>query len=311
MRTSYQRQWQLRAIPLCTALLLWAGGCHEITATLSPHPVHPQAEAAVGRLLSSDQMLAQEGRNEVVILGPGALPELKRQMISSQQVDRVRIVEVAAGIGAPEPLVLQILQKGASDENDSVRRAVAFHAGGFPQLAEQLGPTLLLLAHDSSPAVRAAALSSLATYGGGDGGTVQLPAAELIELTRDPSIFVAAGAASLAVRHPDPTVTLAAREALPRLLKSIKDPQAAHRAAVLIAIGKYGQGAEDAVPTLRTAMARERVPQVKLQAAIALARINTPPARKAALPVLKTFATDADQRLSSAAQSALLTVQTE
>jgi HEAT repeat protein len=299
MRISYLFRNLGRALLVLTLGTVY--GCGALPVSLSRYATHPQAEAAVGRLLSSDLTLVSEAKKELPILGEGTLPALRESMDSATAVGRIRIMETASVIGAPQELVGEILQKGAHDDSADVRQSAAFQAGRFPQLSERLGPVLVTLATDTSPQVRAAALSSLGTYP----GTTQLEAEDLIRLTKDPNIVVAASAASLAIKRTEPRVQVAARDALPKLVGKLRDPTPANRAAILFAIGHYGSLAEPTIPPLKTVLTKDKVPEVRLQAAITLLKINTPASRKAAIPALKAFSRSSDPRLRAAAQSAL------
>jgi HEAT repeat protein len=268
---------------------------------LARYPTHPQAEAAVERLLGSDPTLVREASTEIEILGESAMPVLYRSLDSAAEPARLRILKSAAGIGTPEELLLGIIDKTSRDEAANVRRSTAFYAGQFPQLSAELGPILITLAEDPEPSVRAAALSSL----GGYPSSTQLTADTLVNLVRDPNVIVAASAASLAIRRPEPEVQIAAREALPHLARKIQDPVPAHRAAIIHAIGHYGTSAKPSIPTLKLVLEKDKVPELRLQAAIALMRINTPASRKLAVPALKSFANSKEEHVRVAAQSAL------
>jgi HEAT repeat protein len=246
-------------------------------------------------------ILVNEAKKEIEILGEGALPILSSNMDAANAVGRIRIMESASQIGAPPELVTQILEKGGRDEAPNVRQSAAFHAGHFPQFSDQTGPLLIALANDTHPHVRAAALSSL----GGYPASVQLPVEDLVQLTRDSNVVVAAGAASLAIKRPEPGLQIAARDALPVLVGKLQDPVAANRAAVLFAIGHYGALAEPTVPPLKKTLEKDKIPEVRLQAAITLMKINTPASRKVAVPALKKFSLSSDPKLRVAAQSAL------
>jgi HEAT repeat protein len=302
MRISYS--FRKLGLTLLTFTLGTVSGCTELSVSLSRYPTHPQAEAAVGRLLSSDLTLVNEARKEIPILGEGAMPILRENMETANTVGRTRIMETASVIGAPPELVAEILEKGAHDEAPDVRQNAAFHAGRFPQLADRLGSVLVALATDADPQVRAAALSSLGAYP----GTTQLAVEDLVQLTNDPNIVVAASAASLAIKRTEPRLQIAARDALPKLVGKLQDPAPANRAAILFAIGHYGSLAEPTIPPLKTILTKDKVPEVRLQAAIALVKINTRASRKAAVPALKAFSRSSDPRLRGAAQSALAAI---
>lgn len=299
MGISYQRHTSALSLIISSTVLLT--GCGGLSLTLSRYPTHPQAEAAVERLVGSDPTLVHEASTEIGILGESAMPVLFRSLDSATEPGQLRILNSATSIGSPQELLVGILEKAARDEATNVRRSAAFHAGQFPQLSAELGPLLISLTEDPDPSVRAAALSSL----GGYPSSTQLPEESLVSLVRDPNILVAASAASLAIRRSEPEVQLAAREALPNLASKIQDPIPAHRAAILFAIGHYGTLAKPSIPTLKLVLEKDKVPEVRLQAAIALLRINTPASRKLAVPALRSFAKSKDERLKVAAQSAL------
>lgn len=274
---------------------------------------HPDAAKNTAALMSASNDDILDSQSKVIALGAGAMPELFDQMENAQQRPgkpgpvRVRIVDTAATIGKPAPLLSQILALGLSDKDAAVRQTAAFRAGEFPSLADEIAPYLRKLLRDPVPEVRAATVSSLGSFRPPN----SLSNLELIRSTQDADIIVSAGAAAIAVKRPEPEMQDAAQQALTLLLASLDDPSPASRAAVVFAFGKYGRSAEPVVKPLSIFMLREKVPEVKLQAAMALVRIGTPIAKRAAIPVLKTFAKSKNQSFKLTAAQALKMAEEE
>jgi HEAT repeat protein len=234
-------------------------------------------------------------------MGDGAMPELRDQYEDASEAGKLRIIELASTVGKPAPLLVQVFELASMDKSPAVRQSMAFHAGSFPSLANELAPILAPLLRDPVPEVRAAALSSLGAYP----GTQHLHVREIARLTLDSSVAVASNAAAIAVRRPEMELQNAADQALPRLTAALQDPAPPSRAAAVFALGQYGKKAQAAAPALISLANREKVPEVKLQAAMALIRIGTPSARRTAMNVLRGFSKNKASPLSSTADNAL------
>lgn len=264
-------------------------------------PRHPEAPAAVGRLLSNDQLLQSEARVEILALGEGAMPELRERFEEASPEQRKKIVELVSTIGKPDEVVRDVFIAAGRDPSPAVRQIVAFRAVQYPQLQRELFPTLHALASDSVPEVQAAAISSLGTFS----TLYSLTPQELTELMQNRSPLVVAAAATVALSRPEPSLRDAAQEALPGLVGEIMNPSPLVRAAVIIAIGKYGPSARHAVPPLVGSLSHDPLAEIRLQAAIALMKTKLLSARRVALPALQAFANNPNPALALTAQRVL------
>ena len=280
---------------LCALSTMALFGCATLVAL--QYPTHPQAIPAVQRLTSNDALLVQEARIEIVALGAGAMPELYREMPQASSAAKIRIMEVATKIALPAQMLGVIYERAVQDSDTVVRQSAAFQAARAPQLAETLAPIIRTLLYDRVPDVQAAALTALAGY------PQYLSSQELLAFISDKEIVVAATAASIALKRDDPTLTVAADLALPRLISQLQHPQPRTRSAVISALGQYG--AAPTVPPLITVLKKDKVAEIRMKAAIALLRINTPDARLAALEALKEFSSSDNAALKAVADQYL------
>ena len=282
-------------------LLFTHGGCAVIDSLR--HPRHPQAPQVVSRLVGPDTTLAAEAVTEVKALGPGAMPELRDRMVGADADARIQIIRVATEIRKPPAVLIEILSAGSVDANSRVRLAVALYSTSAKEIEAELLPILQPLMRDDSSEVRATALLTLSSFSAPNA----IPARELVTRTQDTDIRVAATACSLAIASKDPVVRDAATQSLSRLVGALQEPQPATRAAVLYALGQYGPNAVTAGQPVTRLMYREKVPEVKLQAAVALLRFQSPQFTKVALPVLRQFAKSENAALRDTASAALRT----
>lgn len=281
----------------CVALAL---GCAEAVVSLQ-YPTHPQSVPAVSRLLSEDPLLQKEGRVEVLSLGEGATPELLRKMKDASPESRITIVEVATQIGKPPAVVGLIYDVAVRDTHVQVRQSTAFQGARAPQLAPSIIPPLRRLLSDPVPEVRAAAMTTL----GGFKVESALSYEEITTAMRESNPLISATAASIALSRNDTSYSSELRRALPRLVVNLKDPKPATRAAVISAIGMYGEVAAPTVAPLSSVAARDPVPALRIKAAIALTRIGTPEANAAAQQTFEAFATSEDPALKAVADGYL------
>ncbi len=282
-------------------LLAFLSGCTVID--MLQYPRHPQAPQVVNRLLGSDTTLATEAVTEIKALGPGAMPELRDRMRTTEGDTRIQIIKTATELKNPSGLLVDILEMGSTDKNVKVRHAVALYAASAKEIEPQLLPILQPLIGDESPEVRATTLLTLSSFS----IPAAIPPRELVTRTHDNDIRVAATACALAIVSKDPVVRGAASQSLPRLIGALNEPQPATRAAVLYALGQYGPNASAAVQPVIKLLYREKVPEVKLQAALALIRFNAPQSLKHALPVLRQFSKSDVPALRETASAALRT----
>jgi HEAT repeat protein len=122
---------------------------------------------------------------------------------------------------------------------------------------------------------------------------------------RDIDFAVSAQAAAVATKRPEPELQAESQQTLANLLSALEDPSPATRAAIVFAFGQFGKKADAVVQPLSLFMLRETVPEVKLQAALALMRIGTPAAKRTATIALRVFAKSKNPVFKSTAIDAL------
>jgi len=297
---SASRPGALQALALTIVTSLVAASLSACSSILLA-PRHPAATAAVDRLLSGDDTLHAEAKVEIQSLGEGAMPELRERFQSSDGEQRLSIIELATTIGSPDKIAIDILRRGSQDESAAVRRSVAFRSAHLQELYPPLSPILLPLMWDSNPEVQAAAINTLSVFP----TELSMKDSDLESLMRSSSPLVVAAASSTALTRSAPELREAAVEVLPNLVGEMMNPSPLIRAAVIIAIGKYGKTAEPAIPPLAGSLSYDPLPEIQLQAAIALLRIETPAARKIAIPALKSFSKSENSAIATMATQAL------
>ncbi len=287
--------------------LVWSGalGCSTgaLPAVMIPlqYPTHPQAVPAVARLLSDDPVLVEEAKVEVRSLGEGATPEMLRAMSSASSEGKLRLLDSATTIGKPPAVIGQMYLQAVSDQNEKVRLGAAFQAARAPDLAAQTSPALERLLVDSVPEVKAAALKTLALVGDRQALSTQ----KLASFVNDGNALICATAVSIALSRGDSLLEPLLRRALPRLVTQLHNAQPNTRAAVITALGGYGEAAAPTVPPLISVARTDTVPEVRIQAAIALTRIGTPAAREAAHDTFVEFSSSPNPSLKTIAQGFL------
>ena len=264
--------------------------------------MHPQANAATDRLLSDDSLLQAEARTELLTLGEGAMPVLRRRLEKAPSAERLRILEVMSQIGKPQALLIEAFQVGATDSSPEVRKLVAFRAGHIEGHPKELALFLRPLLRDENEQVQAAAISTLGAFEQPD----SLSDTELRSLLESGSHLVVATTAGIAITNTNPVVHEAATAALPQLVGDLASGSPLIRAAAIIAIGKYGPLASPAAGPLVGALSTDPVPLLRLQAALSLMRLKNKAAEAVAIPALQQFAVDPNPALSGPAQRVLL-----
>jgi len=292
-------------IALLTACAVAAVMVFSACARLSLLPRHPEAKGAVDRLLSDDQLLQSEAQVELLALGEGAMPELRARFGEGNPEERKRVVEIVSTIGKPSEVVQDVFVEAGRDSSPAVRQVVAFRAAQFPHLQRELFPTLHSLAFDATPEVQAAAITTLRGFSAAN----SLTADELEQLIQSESPLVVAAAVTAALPRPEQSLKEVTMEALPILVGEIMNPSPLIRAAVIIAIGKYGPAAGPAAPPLAGALAHDQVPEIRLQAALALMKTKMRSARAIALPALQEFAKSPNPALAGPALRVLAAEQ--
>jgi hypothetical protein len=270
-------------------------------AKLSFLPRHPEASGAVDRLLSDDQLLQGEAKVELLALGEGAMPEIRERFDEGSPEERRTMVEIVATIGRPNEVVRDVFIEAGRDSEPQVRQFVAFRSAHFTEIHHDLFPTLRTLAFDTVPEVQAAAITTLSGFSPPD----TLSSEEILRLMRSGAPLVIAAATTMALTRPEPGLQEATRNTLPILVGEMMNPSPLVRAAVIIAIGRYGPAASPAAPPLAGTLAHDPVPEIRLQAALALMRTKMRSAREIALPSLQEFATSPNPALAGPAQRAL------
>lgn len=297
MKKSLSPSRQLSGAVLSTLTILCVG-----CSSLSSYPIHPQANAATDRLLSDDSLLQVEARTELVHLGEGAMPVLRKRIEKTNSAERMRILEVMSQIEKPQTLLIEAFQVGAHDSSPEVRRLVAFRAGHVQGYQQELAAVLHPLLRDKNEQVQAAAITTLGAFE----QPYTLNNIELRSLLESDSPLVVATTAGIAITKTDPSVQEAAKAALPELVGDLASESPLIRAAAIISIGKYGPLASPAAGPLVGALSTDPVPQIRLQAALSLMRLKNKAAEAVAIPALQNFALDPNPALSGPAQRVLL-----
>jgi HEAT repeat protein len=291
----------VRCLPILLSLL---PGCTQLD--LMTLPRHPDAPHAVIRLVECDASALKESERDVISLGERAMPEMFEQLGYVDAQGRLRILDTALMIAKPESILVAILERAATDKDASIRRAVAMKAATLQPPPEQTISTVRLLLYDRDATVRAAALTTL---GGFAPAAETLSSEELVQLSSDPELIVAATASAVAMKRGySAEIKAVANASIPRLTEGLSSSSPTERAMAAYALGRYGRGAESAVRPLTSLTKHSEVPEVRLQAAIALVRIGTGPARRAAIPVLESFIESSDPRMRKAAAASLRAV---
>lgn len=283
-------------------LLVGAWGCTfaKLPTTMLPlqYPTHPQAVPAVSRLLSEDPVLIEEAQVEVRSLGEGATPEMLRAMGSASSEGKLRLLEAATSIGKPPAVIGRMYELAVRDPDKKIRLAAAFQAGRDPVLARQISPAIERLLADPIPEVKAAGLNSLANLD----DRKALSSEKLAHFINDNNALICATAVSISLARADPLLEPLLRRTLPRLVTQLHNPQPATRAAVITALGQYGNAAAPTVPPLISVAKDDKVPEVRLQAAVALMRIGTPAAKEAAQQTFVEFSSSSNAALQAIAK---------
>lgn len=254
-------------------------------------------------MLSDDSVLVGEARVEVQSLGEGATPEMLKAMSTASSEGKLRLLESATTIGKPPAVVGRMYYLAVRDPDEKVRLGAAFQAVRAPALASQTSPALERLLVDTVPEVKAAGLKSLATLDDRKALTSQ----RLAGFINDSNPLICATAVSIALSREDSLLEPLLRKTLPRLVTQLHNPLPASRAAVITALGAYGEAAAPTVPPLISVARTDNVPEVRLQAAVALMRIGTAPAKAVAHETFVEFAASSNPALKALAKGFLKT----
>jgi HEAT repeat protein len=216
-------------------------------------------------------------------IGPKAVPALADAMITRPE----KAIRIAAASTLVElldksdqkPLILRGLDRAAADREDAVRRVAVQGLGRMGPMANPaLAHLIEIVKGDPSEWVRFEAVTSLGLID--PRGERVIP--HLTDALKDRSADVSwAAARSLGKLGPF------AKSSVPALTAALDDPREHHlpltpdftwmralRCDVADALGRIGIEANAAIPALRKAVAKDRNPEVRVFAALALSRID-------------------------------------
>jgi len=279
-------------------------------SSMLEYPRHPQATFAVARLLADDPVLVKEAHVEVKSLGSGAMPALRDALARSAPEKQIVILDLALSIGEPREILEQIVSEVAKSPVPAIREMVpgrvAASASKPASLVAQMRgftipDTLRSLLADQSSAARLAALRALSKIDSRDA----IPEASLTPLFHDPEQLVRVTAilvgAEQGVRFDGPEQ----QDVFALLQSALQDQRPIVRATAAKALGTLQGRSAHVVPALVLMLQNEKQEVVRLQAAIALSRIGTPPALEATIPVLRELSQNPEATVRVAATAAL------
>jgi hypothetical protein len=291
---------------LLLALIPLIAACSSILE----YPRHPQSTFAVSRLMSEDPVLVKEAQVEIKSLGAGAMPALRDALSQCPPDKQIIILDLALAIGEPREVVEQIVSRVAASPVPAIRVTVpgrvAILASQPPSLlAEMQGftipDTLRSLLSDESSATRLAALRALSKIDSQDA----IPEAYLTPLFHDPEQLVRVTAILIGAEQGYNLDSPTRQDVLVLLQSGLQDQRPIVRATSAKALGTLQNRSAAAVPALVLLLQGEKQQVVRLQAAIALSRIGTPPALEATIPVLRELSQNPAAPVRVAATAAL------
>jgi HEAT repeat protein len=256
----------LACLPAVLGCCLLGGGILHAVETA------PSAAASVPALIASlksaDEktkigainQLGAEGEQAAAAVAP--LTELLKD--PSPKV-RAHAVRALGAIGSPAKPAVAALAELLKDPDESVRRQIvsairAIHPG--PQVTI---PLCVKLLEDSDPGVRVRILNTIA-----EAGTEAVPGLT-VALKNEKAAYWAC----IILRSIGPS----AKDAVPALAETIKNPQPQIRREAILALGAMGEGAASAVPQIVPALSDEAT---SIAATFALGQIGQmPPAAEA------------------------------
>lgn len=293
--------WRLLAllallIPACSSVL--------------EYPRHPQANFAVARLLTEDPVLVKEAHVEVKALGAGAMPALRDALTQCPPEKQIVILDLALSIAEPREVLEQIVSEVAKSPVPAIREMVPARVAPFASqpaslVAQMRGSTipdtLRSLLADESSAARLASLRALSKIDSQDA----IPEASLTPLFHDPEQLVRVTAILVGAERGFTFDAPEQQEVLNLLQSALQDQRPIVRATAAKALGTLQEKSATAVPTLVLLLQNEQQQLVRLQIAIALSRIGTPPALEATIPVLRELSQNPEAPVRVAATAAL------
>ena len=296
-----------RGIPVTLlAVLIPLVGCSSVLE----FPRHPQANFAVARLVSDDPLLVKEAKVELASLGPGAMPALRDALTQSPPEKQIIILDAALTIGSPQEVLEEIVAQVAKCPVPAIREMVPGRVASIASTPSSLvarmrgytiPDTLRTLLTDESSASRLAALRALSKLDSPD----SLPEARLWPLFHDPEQLVRVTAILIGAERGISFDSPGRDDASVLLQSALQDERPIVRATAAKALGTLQTKSIAAVPALIAMLQNEKQPVVRLQVAIALSRIGTPPALQATIPVLRELSQSPDAPVRVAATAAL------
>jgi HEAT repeat protein len=274
------------------------------------HPRHPQANFAVARLLTEDPILVKEAHVEVKSLGAGAMPALRDALTGSSPEKQIVILDLALSIGEPREILERIVSEVAKSPVPAIREMVPGRVAAFasqpPSLVATMRgftipDTLRSLLADESSAARLASLRALSKIDSRDA----IPEAALTPLFHDPEQLVRVTAILIGAERGLSFDSPERQDALALLQSALQDQRPIVRATAAKALGTLQGKSAHVVPALVLLLQGEKQPVVRLQTAIALSRIGTPPALEATIPVLRELSQNPEAAVRVAATAAL------
>jgi HEAT repeat protein len=249
----------------------------ELIALLGDERVAEQDGLMFSRTLGKVASLALES------IGPKAVPALADAMLTSPE-KAARILAASTLVelfdkSDQKPLIFQRLNRAVADREEAMRRVAV---QGFGKMGPMAKPALVHLIEivkgDPSEWVRFEAVTSLRLID--PKGERVVP--DLTDALKDRSADVSSAAASSLGEFGS-----LAKSSVPALTAALDDPRERHSALapdfVVIralrcdaaeALGRIGVEANAAIPALRKAVANDRDPEMRVFAALALARID-------------------------------------
>lgn len=290
---------------MATSILVVVG-----CSSVLEYPRHPQATAAVSRLLTDDPLLVKEAQVEIKALGPGAMPALRDALTQAAPEKQIVILDLAISIGTPQETLEEIIATTAKCPVAAIRetipaRVAPVAARPSSMVAKLRGftvpETLLQLLNDESSAARLAALRVLSKIEQAD----VIPPESLTPLFHDPEQLVRVTAILIAAERGTSFDIPGTEDAPNMLLSALGDQRPIVRATAAKALGTREGMSAPAVPALIQLLHGEKNEVVRLQIAVALSRIGTPPALASTIPVLRELSQNQEAPVRVAATAAL------
>ncbi len=253
-------------------------------------PAIPELIAALGdgHVAERDGLLFSRTVGQIASLalesiGPKAVPALADAMLTRPE-KAIRIAAASTLVellhkSGQKTLILQVLDRAAADPEEAMRRVAVQGLGRMgPMARPALAHLIEIVKGDSSEWVRFEAVTSLGLIDPKGERVISHIADALKDRSADVSW---AAARSLG------TLGSLAKSSVPALTAALDDPREHHlpltpdftgmralRCDVADALGRIGIEANAAIPALRKAVAKDRNPEVRVFAAMALSRID-------------------------------------